>query len=129
MEKIIEKLKEISKQLQDLKKTHYSEGEEKYHQLDQIIQRIIDRIYPENDAKDLKNKMHMQCFMAGQVSDAEEQKDFVQSLDRAIKVVNTILEEYKLFGFDDFEPIKEKTETEWQIGSDRFGYLKKKKTN
>ena len=40
-----------------------------------------------------------------------------------------IIEEFKLFGFDDFTPIKEKIETEYQVGSEKFGgFFRKKKT-
>ena len=128
MEKIIKKLKDIKKQLESLKQKHHGEGKEEYYQIDQIIQRIIDRIYPEKDANDLKQKMRRLLFVGGDSTDVEDQKDYNLDLDLAIKVVTTIIEEYELFGFDNFKPIKEKIETEWQVGSNKFGYVKKKKT-
>ncbi len=128
MEKIITKLRDIKKTLEDLKQKHHAEGKEEFSQVDQVIQRIIDRIYPEKDAMDLKHKMHRNFFVCGDSTDAEDQENYLYNLDLVIKVVTTILEEYELFGFDDFKPLKEKTETEWQVGSDKFGFFKKKKT-
>ena len=60
----------------------------------------------------------------------ERQEDYVDNIGLSIRVIDTIKSEYALFGFDDFKPMKEKVETEWQIGSEKIGgFFKKKKSN
>ena len=109
-----------------LKKEHYRQAREKYYQLSQLLERIIDRIYPEKDAKQLKNNLYPIAYIATAKSDAEEQKEFCDDIDMKINVIKTILEEYELFGFDDFKPVKEKVETEAGIKAGIFNLSRKK---
>jgi len=128
-QKIIDKLDELKSSFEELKKQHHSKGEKKFDSDRQIIERIIDRVYPEKDAKELKDKLiHKAWIISGNETDEYWQKFYLTKIDLALGVINTILEEYKLFGFDDFKPIKEKTETEVQIGSNKIGFWRKKKS-
>ncbi len=127
MEKIIDKLKKLRNELQDLKKVHHTKGKEKYKSIVSLLERIIYRTYPEKDAKLLICKLHiLRGLSFEKLPDSEEQNEYVYDVNLALKVINTILEEYELFGFDDFKPIKEKTETETGIKAGPFSYRKKK---
>ena len=128
MDKIIEKLEEIKGELEYLRHTrHTQEIEENYDKIELLIRRFIDRIYPEKQAKDLKSYLGVGSYITGR-SDAEKQREYLYDIDRAINVVETILEEHETAGFDDFKPLKEKTETTLQIGSEKiFGFFRKKK--
>ena len=131
MEKIIEKLNELKGMFEELKSVYHKKGEEEFDTTRDLLNRIIDRTYPEKDAKDLKDKLIHKSWVISSSTiedDAYWQKFYLEKIDLSIRVINTILQEYELFGFDDFKPLKEKTETEWQVGSDKFGYIKKKKT-
>ena len=122
MNKINEKLNEIKSSLNTLKTQHHSKGENELTSCQNLIERIIDRIYPEKDAKQLKDKLVNRFWiLTGNETDEYWQKSYLDKIDRTTRVINTILEESKLFGFEDFKPIKEKTETEVQIGSNKFG--------
>jgi len=129
MDKIIDKLNELKVEFENLKILYYSKGEEKYNQMNSILRRIIDRTYPEKDAKGLKGELVNKFWiLTGNETDEYWQNTYLDKLDRAMKVIGTIVEEYKLFGFDDFKPIKEKVETEVQVGSNKFGFWRKKKS-
>ncbi len=129
MSKVDEKLNEVKDSLNNLKTQHHSKGEDELTSYQNLIERIIDRIYPEKDAKELKDKLVNRFWiLTGNETEEYWQKSYLDKIDRTIRVINTILEESELFGFEDFKPIKEKTETEVQIGSDKFGFWRKKKT-
>ncbi|MBU2615625.1 MAG: hypothetical protein KKC19_00825 [Nanoarchaeota archaeon] len=100
-EKVINKIKEIKNSFNELKKKHHSEGEKEFESLRDLIKRIIDRIYPEKDAKDLKNRLiHKSWVITGNERD-EYWQDFYQTkIDLSLRVINTILEEYYLFKMD-----------------------------
>lgn len=124
MENIIKKLNELEDRLLGLKEVNYQKGYDEYHSITQLLERIIDRIYPEKDARQLKSKMYRRY------GEEENQDDYLYDIDLAIRVINTIWGEYELFGFDDFKPLKEKVETEYQIGSEKLlGFFRKKKSN
>lgn len=128
-QKIIDKLEELKVLLSVLKNQHHSKGEKDFESYRDLIKRIINRIYPEKDAKELKDKLaHKSWIITGKETDEYWQKFYLIKIDLAIRVISTILEEHELFGFDDFKPIKEKTETEIQIGSDKVGFWRRKKT-
>lgn len=130
MEKIVAKLNEIKTSLNNLKNQHHSKGEDNFESYRDLIKRIIDRIYPEKDAKELKDRLvHKSWVITGNETDEYWQKFYLAKIDLAIRVINTILEEYKLLGFDDFKPIKEKVETEVQVGSNKLGFWRRKKSN
>jgi len=129
MSKINEKLNEMKESLNNLKSQHHSKGEDNLTSCRNLIERIIGRIYPEKDAKELKNKLVDRFWiLTGGETDTYWQNSYLGNIDRAIMVIDTILEESELFGFEDFKPIKEKTETEVKIGSDKFGFWRRKKT-
>lgn len=128
-QKVIDKLNELKSTLEELKKQHHSKGEKEFESYRSIIKRIIDRVYPEKDAKELKDKLvHKAWIISGNETDEYWQKFYLTKIDLATEVIDTILEEYKLFGFDDFKPVKEKVETEVQVGSNKIGFWRRKKT-
>lgn len=128
MVKIINKLKELKTLFENLKKQHHSKGESEFDKNRDLLERIIDRIYPERDAKELKNKLKNNVWiLTGNETDKYWQEFYLTKINLSLKVINTILEESALFGFDDFKPIKEKTETEFQIGSNKIGFWRRKK--
>ena len=128
MEKIINKLKELKEELEKLETANYNNGAGRCYEICDFVERIIVRTYPEKDANDLKFKLHRSCFTTDEKTDAEKQKDYLDDIDLISGVIKTIIEEYELLDFDDFKLTKEKTEKEWQIGSDKVGYLRKKIT-
>jgi hypothetical protein len=112
-EKIINKLKELKTSFEELKKQHHLKGSDKFESEREILGRIIDRIYPEKDAKEIKDKLIHKCWViTGNESDEYWQKFYLDKIELSIRMINTILEESDLFGFEDFKPIKEKTETD-----------------
>ena len=124
------KLEEIRKSLENLKNKNHSKGEDDFESYRDLIKRIIDRVYPEKDAKELKDRLvHRSWVITGKETEEYWQKFYLTKIDLAIRVINTILEEYKLLGFDDFKPIKEKIETEVQVGSNKLGFWRRKKSN
>lgn len=128
-QKITGKLNELKKSLTDLKAQHHSKGEDSLKSYQDLLERMIDRIYPEKDAKELKEKLGNRFWiLTGNETDEYWQNSYLDKIDRITRVINTILEESSLFGFDDFKPIKEKVETEVQIGSNKFGFWRRKKT-
>ena len=127
-QKIIDKLNGMRLSLIELRKLHHSKGNALLKSHRDLLERIIDRIYPEKDAKILKKKLVNQSWaLTGNETDDYWQNSYINDIDSAIGVIETILEEYSLFGLDNFEPIKEKVETEFQIGSDKVGFWRKKK--
>ena len=127
MSKIIEKLHDLKSKLNSLKETDYRTGNEEYYSINQLLERIIDRTYPEKDAGYLKSELNV-SFPVSNITDSQRnQRQYEICIGTTIRVINTIIDEYELFGFEDFEPMKEKTETEYQVGSERFGALYRKK--
>ena len=127
-QKILDKLKELKILLIPLKLKHHSQGKDDFYRIMILLDRIVDRTYPEKDAKSIKNKYHRIAFFGGEIPDEEKQKDFIKDIEGKIKAIDLILEEYSLFGFDDFKQVKEKIETEIQIGSNKIGFWRKKKS-
>jgi hypothetical protein len=129
MEDILNKLNDLENRLQELKSVNHLKRIDEYYSITQLLERIIDRIYPEKDAKEIKGNLYPKKNQHIIYIGNEVQGIFLDDLNTAIRTINTIKNEYELFGFDDFKPLKEKVETEWQIGSDKFGYFKKKKSS
>jgi len=122
-EKIIKRLKELKKSLNNLKKQHRSKGEEKFDLYRDLLKRIIIRIYPEKDAKEIQEKLIHKSWIVNNETlgnDKYWQEVYIEKIDLSLRAIDTILEEYKLFNFDDFKPIKEKVETEAGI---KTGFL------
>src|SRR3989344_154646 len=125
--KIIDKLNGLKSSLDKLKNQHHSTGDNNLKSYGDLLERIIDRIYPEKDAKGLKEKLINRFWiLTGNETDEYWQKSYLDKIDRAIRVINTILEESELFGFEDFKPIKEKVETEFGINKGKFSLFKRK---
>lgn len=101
MEKITNKLKELKGSFIELKNQHHKKGEDKFNSNREILRRIIDRIYPEKDAKELKDKLvHRSWVLTGDEDDEYWQKFYLDKIDMSILVMETILEESELFGID-----------------------------
>ncbi len=124
MEIILNKLNDLENRLKELRSINYQKGRDEYYSITQLLERIIDRTYPEKDAKEIKRNLY-QVYVAG-----GGQEKYVVDINLAIRTISTIRSEYELFGFDNFKPLKEKVESEWQIGSENIGvFFKKKKSN
>ena len=128
MEKIQNKLDGLKNKLQELKSIGYQDGKNEYRDITQLLERIIIRTYPEQDAKQMKSKLYSGISIACERTEEEEQEEYVYDIDLAIRVIKTIKDEYELFGFEEFKPLKEKVKTEKQIGGDKFGFKFKKTT-
>lgn len=126
MRKITNKLKELKILFESLKEQHHSKGESEFDKNRDFLERIINRIYPEKDAKELKEKLvHRKWIISGDETDEYWQKFYLTKINLSLKVINTILEESDLFGFVDFKPIKEKVETEGGIKTGLFNFKRK----
>ncbi len=105
IEEIQSKLNDLQKNLQALKSKNYRDGLNEYESLILFLERIIDRLYPEREATELKKQFHMPFW------GEDSQIGYVADIEVAIRVIGTIKAEDELFGLDDFKPLKE-----WQSG-------------
>jgi hypothetical protein len=126
MEKIIAKLQVLETELENLKKVYYKEGEERYYEIKKLVERIIYRIYPDKDANRLVKSLNNWGATLAGADDSFYQEEFVRNLNKFQRFIRTIKEEYELFGFDDFKPIKEKVETEMGVKAGIFKMSRKK---
>ena len=128
IQKVMVKLAELENKLIDLKNIDYTVGEKERIHIKNLLERIIDRFYPKDDAKNLKTKLTpVMVLVEGVHTFKQGQLDYIANIDRLLDVIKLIKGEGELFEFSDFKPIKE--ETEWQLGSDKLlGYIKKKRT-
>ena len=74
MEKAILKIKELEEEFENLKKNNYKNGNEKYSKNVQLLGRLIDRIYPEKNATELKKSLYLPFFIATERTEFEKQK-------------------------------------------------------
>ena len=118
--KLISKLKELGEKLDNLKNKKYLEGERELYEIQDLIERIIRRIYPEKDAKNLISKLYFYVGGSRETTEYEKQKKYLDMINKTQKTIKIILEEYELFGFDDFEPIKEQHEFSFGFGKTFF---------
>ncbi len=118
----------VKAKLDQILRMQYLDGASKLEDEKYFLRRLIDRIYPSKAAESLKEGMdaHRMVLISRMQSPQEKQEEFVEDAQLVIRTVETIIRENDTFGFDDFQPIKEKKETEWQLGSDKFGYIRKK---
>lgn len=129
MEHIAEKLDDLKDRLNELKNINCHEGNDDYESIKQLLERIIDRTYPEKDAQDLKTKLDVFAPFVPISSvryESARQNRYLKGITKAIRVIDTILIEYELFGLDDFEPVKTKIETELKVGLKDISYRRKK---
>ena len=127
-EKVIEKLNDMKIRYEELKKVRRLEAKDEYYKMTEVLERIIDRVYPEKDAKNLKYKLHQHLWIAVKQTEAKDQEDFCDDIDLKLRIIDTILEEHELFGFNDFKPIKQKVETEAGVKVGIFSLNRKKTT-
>ena len=128
MEEIQNKLDELHNKLQELRSISYQDGKNEYKKTTQFLERIIFRIYPEKDAKQIKSKLYDDLFVVYERTEVQDQEEYVYAIDLAIRVIETIKAENELFGFEEFKPLKEKVKTEKQIGGEIWGLSYKKTT-
>ncbi len=106
----------MKKSLELLETVNYSEGESELREHKWLLKRIITRIYPEKDAEELKNDLVLRSFIASNSRmPVDLQSFFVGDIKRAIRVINRILREYELCGFDDNVPMSGKLETNVEL--------------
>lgn len=111
IEKIIDKLKEMKDEFTTLKSANHKQGNDKFYTLSQLLDRIIDRIYPEKDAKQIKANSSSSFRVIADKTEAQEQEEYIYDIDLKLRTIGTVLSEYEIFGFYDFKPVKEKAET------------------
>lgn len=126
-ELIMKRLGEYKETLKRIRDDHYRDSEDVYNDVYQKIITAIKRIYPEpND----KMKQFFSSAFAARVGadDHYWQQRYIEQIDEAIRAIDTMTEEFELFGFGDFKPVKEKIETTVGIGKETFGFMRKKTT-
>jgi hypothetical protein len=120
------KLAEIQEVLQTalITKDHLEGWEDLLYQIN-FLERVIDRIYPEKEAKKMKIKLH---YSPNKPADFMFKKEiaYVEKIKRAKNTIKLIIDEYAYFGFDDFNPVKERVETEAGIKAGIFKLSRKK---
>ena len=125
-EKIIIHVENLKSELEEIKKSYDTANTSRLADINSKISMIIRRVYPNH--KEIEDKFFKRGPRMYYNDDELFREYYVSDCNQAIRAIDTIIEEFKLFGFDDFTPIKEKIETEYQVGSEKFGYFKKKKT-
>jgi hypothetical protein len=98
LQKIIDKLNEIKSSLENLKNKSHKEGKEEFESKRELLNRIIDRLYSEKTAKELKDKLiHKFWVITGNESDEYWQNFYLIKIDLSLNVIDTILQEQSLF--------------------------------
>jgi len=129
MENAMNLLEELRIKLEAINGKNYKENQKELRGIQLILNRSICRIYPEKDAEKLVRSMTQPTIVSSHIEDIQQrQKRFNGDVDRALDIIKTIKQEYKVFGLEDFTPTKQKIKTELQIGSSKVGYYKKTKT-
>ena len=82
MEKVLSKIKELKAKLEDLKNKNHRGGQDEYYSLVQFLERIIDRIYPEKDAKKLKSQLYHIAYVVRERTEAEKQEKYIEDIER-----------------------------------------------
>jgi hypothetical protein len=111
-EKIISKLKEYKEELIALKLTHHSQGNSK--ELKNKVKMVIRRVYP--NYEDVEKKLFPRGIYIATGTSQYDQHDYIRDIEKIIGAIDIILEEFELFGFQDFEPVKKKIESELKLG-------------
>jgi hypothetical protein len=126
-EKIITHLESLKSELEEIKKSYNETNTSRLSDISSKISMIIRRVYPNH--KEIEDKFFERGPKIYYDNDELFREYYASDCNQAIRAIDTIIEEFKLFGFDDFTPIKEKIETEYQVGSEKFGgFFRKKKT-
>ena len=88
---------------------------------------IIRRVYPEKDIKKIISNTFPIAMAFGGMTEEQEQKFYISDVKSVLRGVKTIKQEYKLFDFKDFTPVKEKTEWKLGLNPKNIFYRKEKK--
>lgn len=125
-EKLKKSLLEIKgslKKLEEKKDLSLEKDSQMYNQIYKRLGMYVRRIYP--NYKEVMGDF----FPKKEVSTLNQLRElFKPSIQDTMSVIDIILEEIETWDIEDFTPIKPKEETEWQLGSNKLGYFKKKKT-
>ena len=95
----------------------------------EALKMIIRRIYP-NHQEIEKKYFPLQIsisFGNAEHDEKQSQDHYLKRIDDCERSIMLIQLEFIIFGFD-FQPLKEKIEKEYQLGSERFGGFFRKKT-
>ena len=122
-EKIIDKLKEYKKQLEELRSQHHTKGRDNRILIHDKILMFIRRIYP--NPKEIEKKFFT-FLVIGTDDDNYYQEQYLKMIKRDLGAIDMMTSELEIFGFKDFEPIKEKTETEVKVGLKNSFWRRKK---
>ena len=125
--KIIGELSKIEKRLKELMNTSYKETQEEYQELCGTLRMIIRRVYPEKDIKKIISNTFPIAMAFGGMTEEQEQKFYISDVKSVLRGVKTIKQEYELFDFKDFTPVKEKTEWKLGLNPKNIFYRKEKK--
>ena len=123
-ENLLVKLKKMQDILSKLMKKDNSEGWENLSYQINLLERMIDRIYPDKEARKMKIKLHSSPNMPNDFM-LKKEIAYKEKIKRAKVTIKLIIEESELFGFDDFKPIKEKVETEGGIKTGLLNFKRK----
>lgn len=119
---IMERLEGLKSQLLELKRETHTKGRTKFEKISQEYSMIIRRIYSEQERINyIVGSVPSICNKANE----EEQEEYLRDIDSCIGCIDLIKREFDLFGFEDFTPLKKKTEIEISGGyKDIFGRFK-----
>ena len=113
IERIINKLENIKKELISLLPLAEEEGKESLRKVKSQIIMIIRRVYPNPEV------IHKQLLPKGTrmyFSGMDTRPYYISDIEQAIRAIETIIEEFNLFGLEEFEPVKKKVENKFQLG-------------
>ena len=126
-QKIVAYLENLRVDLEQMKGVYNRSNTTALSDIRSKISMIIRRVYPNH--KEIEGKFFDPGPRMYYDDDELFREYYVSDCNQAIRAIDTVVEEFRLFGFDDFTPIKEKVETEYQVGSEKFGgFFRKKKT-
>ncbi len=114
MERFVKTLQESRMLLERLETAGYAEGMGQYLATVQLLEMIIERVYPQRLAGDLKRRLRRRQPPSEELMRAE----YVEDVRFAIRLIDSMLEEHRMFG--------RRSETEWQLGSERFGFIRRR---
>lgn len=123
---VISFLEELKNQLNNLKSQNHKVGSDEMYAIKKNIKMVIRRIYP--NPKVVESNLFSAFFGIATDDEVYLQESYIKDIDEGIEAINTIIHESKIFGLDDFRPIKGETETKTKIGFPKvFSHEVKKK--
>lgn len=128
LDKIKHSLIELKETLEKLLGNNFDTGKDEMYEIQSNLRMIIRRIYPNSQEVEKQFIGDKHFYWTGdEVSSEARQKWFIRDVKEFIVVIDTILKEEEIFDLENFKPLKEKVETEWQVGSNKVGFFRKKK--